>query len=53
MKVIITGVTGMIGEGVLLECLKDDRVTEVLGVSRKSSGVQHPKFREYLVPDFL
>jgi len=53
MKIIITGVTGMIGEGVLLECLKDERVSEVLAVSRKSSGHTHPKLKEYLVADFL
>ena len=53
MRIIITGVTGMIGEGVLLECLKDERVTEVLAVSRKSSGHSHPKLTEYLVADFL
>ena len=53
MRIIITGVNGMIGEGVLLECLKDERVTEVLAVSRKSSGHTHPKLKEYLVADFL
>jgi uncharacterized protein YbjT (DUF2867 family) len=53
MKVIITGTTGMVGEGVLMECLQQASVTEVLGVSRKPSGVNHPKFHEYIVPDFL
>ncbi len=52
-KVIITGATGMVGEGVLLECLENSQVSEVLSVSRKSNGMSHPKLREYLVPDFL
>ncbi len=52
MKVIITGTTGMVGEGVLLECLNDARVAEVLSVSRKPIGRTHAKLREYIVPDF-
>jgi uncharacterized protein YbjT (DUF2867 family) len=52
MKVIVTGVTGMVGEGVLLSCLDDAAVTEVLAVSRKPSGHTHPKLKELLVPDF-
>lgn len=43
MKVIITGTTGMIGEGVLLECLKHEGIEEVLSVSRKPTGLVHPK----------
>jgi uncharacterized protein YbjT (DUF2867 family) len=53
MKVIITGTTGMIGEGVLLECLKHPQIREVLSVSRKPAGKVHPKLKEYIVPDFL
>jgi len=53
MKIIITGTTGMIGEGVLLECLADPQITEVLSVSRKPIGKSHPKLKEYIVPDFL
>ncbi|MEP7322886.1 MAG: NAD-dependent epimerase/dehydratase family protein [Saprospiraceae bacterium] len=52
-KIIITGTTGMVGEGVLLECLAHPRISEVLSVSRKSNGMAHPKLKEYLVPDFL
>jgi uncharacterized protein YbjT (DUF2867 family) len=52
LKVIITGVTGMVGEGVLLHCLKDPAVEKVLAVSRKSSGHKHEKLTELLVPDF-
>jgi len=53
MKVILTGSTGMIGEGVLLECLASEAVSQVLSVSRKPCGIKHPKLQEYLVPDFL
>lgn len=53
MKVIITGTTGMVGEGVLLECLAHPQVTEVLSVSRKSAGITHSKLKEYIVADFL
>lgn len=52
-KVILTGATGMVGEGVLLECLAHPNISEVLSVSRKSNGRSHPKLKEYLVPDFL
>lgn len=53
MKIIITGATGMIGEGVLLECLNNPKITEILSVSRKPSGKTHTKLKEYLVSDFL
>jgi uncharacterized protein YbjT (DUF2867 family) len=53
MKVIVTGSTGMIGEGILLECLKSPLVTEVLSVSRKPCGIAHPKMKELIVSDFL
>ncbi|WP_090157092.1 epimerase [Dyadobacter soli] len=53
MKVIITGATGMIGEGVLLESLKHPQVSQILSVSRKPCGIEHPKLTEYIVPDFL
>src|SRR4051812_16670248 len=52
MKVIITGTTGMVGEGVLLECLENAQVTEVLSVTRRPAGRTHPKLSEYIVPDF-
>jgi hypothetical protein len=53
MKVIITGVTGMVGEGVLLECLQNPTVSEVLTISRKPYNLQHPKLKALIVPDFL
>jgi len=53
IKVIITGATGMVGEGVLLECLDNPAVEEVLIVNRKSYPAKHPKLKELIVPDFL
>ena len=53
MKIIITGATGMVGEGILLECLQLPQVTEILRVSRKPCSITHPKLKEYIVGDFL
>jgi uncharacterized protein YbjT (DUF2867 family) len=53
MKVIITGATGMVGEGVLLECLENKAVEKILMINRKSSPVKHPKLTELIVPDFM
>jgi uncharacterized protein YbjT (DUF2867 family) len=53
LKVIITGATGMAGEGVLFECLQNPKVSEVLIVSRRHYPLQHPKLRELIVPDFF
>lgn len=53
IKIILTGATGMVGEGVLMECLENPQVSEILSISRKSSGKTHPKLKEYLVSDFL
>lgn len=52
MKVIITGTTGMVGEGVLMECLANPEITDVLSLSRKPIHNKHPKLKEYIVPDF-
>lgn len=51
-RVIITGVTGMVGEGVLLECLENDAVEHVLVLGRRPYGVTHPKLEECVVKDF-
>jgi uncharacterized protein YbjT (DUF2867 family) len=53
IKVIITGATGMVGEGVLLHCLNNPEVEEVLIVNRKHYDLTHPKLKELLVPDFM
>ena len=52
MKVIIFGATGMVGQGVLRECLLAKDVEQVLAVVRKPTGVKHPKLRELIVADF-
>ncbi|RYY36100.1 MAG: epimerase [Sphingobacteriaceae bacterium] len=53
LKVIVTGATGMVGEGVLIECLANPAVEEVLMVNRKHLNMQHPKLQELIVPDFI
>ena len=53
MKALIFGATGMVGKGVLLECLDDERVERVLVVSRHRGDVSHPKLRELLHDDFF
>ena len=53
MKVILTSATGYVGEGVLLECLENPAVEQVLVVGRRSCGRSHAKLQELLVPDFL
>lgn len=53
IKVIITGATGMVGEGVLFECLQNENVSEVLIVNRRHYEYSHPKLKELLVPDFF
>jgi uncharacterized protein YbjT (DUF2867 family) len=53
MKALITGATGMVGEGVLLECLSNPAVEQVLVINRKPGGVSHPKLREIIHGDFF
>lgn len=52
MKVIITGTTGMVGKGILLECLDEAIVSEVLSISRKDIGIEHSKLKQILHADF-
>jgi uncharacterized protein YbjT (DUF2867 family) len=53
IKAIITGATGMVGEGVLIECLNNPGVEQVLVINRKPGGVSHPKLREIIHSDFF
>jgi len=53
IRVILTGVTGMVGEGVLFACLEDAAVEQVLMVNRRPYPMQHAKLKELIVPDFL
>jgi hypothetical protein len=43
----------MVGEGVLLECLTNPEVEQILVINRKPGGVSHPKLREIIHGDFL
>jgi uncharacterized protein YbjT (DUF2867 family) len=53
IKVIITGATGMVGEGVLLECLDNPAVERVLIFNRKPLGRTHAKLTEIIHADFF
>ena len=53
MNVVIFGATGMVGKGVLLECLDDAHVSRVLDVSRRATEISHPKLREIVHDDFF
>lgn len=51
IRAVITGATGMVGEGVLHECLAHPDVEQVLVLGRRSCGVTHPKLTEILRED--
>jgi uncharacterized protein YbjT (DUF2867 family) len=51
MKVVLFGATGMVGQGVLRECLLDKDVTHVLSVGRRPINQKHEKLHEIIVPD--
>lgn len=53
MKIILTGATGFVGEGILLACLDRPEVEKVLSVSRRPCEISHPKLEEYIVEDFM
>jgi len=53
MKAILFGATGMVGAGVLRQCLGDPRVESVLAVGRSSCGITHPKLAEIQHTDFF
>lgn len=53
IKVIITGATGMVGEGVLHECLQSEAVTSVLIINRRPSGRVHSKLTEIVHENFM
>ena len=53
MNVVLFGATGMVGQGVLRECLLDPRVTDVLTVGRGATEQTHAKLRELVEPDLL
>lgn len=53
LNVILTGATGMVGEGVLLEMLDDPSIAKVMMVNRRHFDLQHPKLQELVVSDFI
>jgi hypothetical protein len=53
IRAIIFGASGMVGEGVLLECLKHPGVEAVLVIGRRPCNVKHPKLTELLHKDFF
>lgn len=53
MKVILFGATGMVGQGILRECLLDPEVTHVLTIGRNPTGIQNPKLQEIKKEDLF
>jgi uncharacterized protein YbjT (DUF2867 family) len=53
MKVILFGATGMVGQGVLRECLREPRVEQVLAVGRSATGKHDAKLKELVLPDLF
>jgi len=53
IQLILTGATGMVGEGVLHEALQSDAVEKVLIINRKPSGIVHEKLKEIIHADFF
>ncbi len=53
MKVLIFGASGMVGQGVLRECLLDPEVEKVITIGRSGSGAQNPKLQEIIHADML
>ena len=53
MNVILFGGTGMVGQGVLRECLLDPEIQQILSIARTPSGQQHPKLHELIHADFF
>ncbi|MEH3115047.1 epimerase [Pedobacter terrae] len=52
-NVIITGTTGMVGEGVLIQCLNSPEIDHILVINRKPCGYAHPKLKEIIHSDFF
>lgn len=50
---IITGATGMVGEGVLMECMENPHIERILALTRKPTGRSHPKLTEIIHTDFF
>jgi uncharacterized protein YbjT (DUF2867 family) len=53
MRVLLFGATGMVGSAALIECLDDARVTAIVSIVRRPSGVTNAKVREVIHKDFV
>jgi uncharacterized protein YbjT (DUF2867 family) len=53
MKVLLFGATGMVGQGVLRECLRDADVEEVVTIGRSATGIEQAKLREIVHRDLF
>ena len=53
MKAIITGSTGMVGKGLLLECIDDQRVEKILLINRNQIGLSNSKVKEIIHSDLI
>jgi uncharacterized protein YbjT (DUF2867 family) len=53
MKVLLFGATGMVGQGVLRECLLDPNVQWIETIGRSATGAKNPKLREIVHQDLL
>jgi len=52
MRILLTGATGLVGQGVLHECLRAPDVTRVVALGRHPSGHSDPKLEDLVVADF-
>ncbi len=52
MRILLTGATGLVGQGVLRECLRDAQVDQVIALGRHPSGQSHVKLTDVIVKDF-
>jgi uncharacterized protein YbjT (DUF2867 family) len=52
MRILLTGATGLVGQGVLRECLRDPGVEHVIALVRRPSGQSHAKLEDVVVADF-
>ena len=53
IRAIVTGGTGMVGEGILNYCLERDDIEAVLAINRRPCGLKHPKLKEIILADFM